>query len=418
MPIPTIFNIRKQETYMPQKNQRNRRQFAATAIGLAAALSMGGAIAQSKDIKIAQIASLTGLAEAYGKQSVIGLQMGLEYATKGTMAVAGRKLVVVVKDDQSKPDVAKAKLLEAFGDEKADVAVGANSTPATLALMPVAEEYKKILLIDSAISDSITGDKWNKYIFRVKQNSTQDNAASAAAFDGDGVSIATLSQDSAYGKEGITAFKVGLSKAKILHEEYVPVSTTDFTAAAQRLIEKLRTAPGRKVIFINSWFGPNDPFKVADAGLDRYGIELGAGGNILPVLAQYKRAPGMEGGTTYFYELPKNAVNDWLVAEHQKRHGTPPDIFQVMAFSSAMALVSALEKTGGDPNTNKLINAMEGLTFSTPKGPMTFRKEDHQAMQSMYHYKIAVKPDVAWGIPTLVREIKPDELKVPVLNKR
>jgi branched-chain amino acid transport system substrate-binding protein len=57
---------------------------------------------------------------------------------------------------------------------------------------------------------------------------------------------------------------------------------------------------------------------------------------------------------------------------------------------------------------------MEGTAFETPKGRMTFRKEDHQAMQSMYHFKIKVDPKVEWAIPELVREIKPEEMKVPI----
>ena len=77
-----------------------------------------------------------------------------------------------------------------------------------------------------------------------------------------------------------------------------------------------------------------------------------------------------------------------------------------------------LKATGGDVNTNKLIKTMEGMSFDTPKGKMTFRKEDHQALQSMYHFKIKVDPAFAWGVPELVREIKPEEMNVPIRNKR
>jgi branched-chain amino acid transport system substrate-binding protein len=49
---------------------------------------------------------------------------------------------------------------------------------------------------------------------------------------------------------------------------------------------------------------------------------------------------------------------------------------------------------------------------------MTFRKEDHQAMQDMYHFRIKVDPAFAWGVPELVREIKAGEMDVPILNKR
>jgi branched-chain amino acid transport system substrate-binding protein len=88
--------------------------------------------------------------------------MGLEYATGGTMTVAGRKMVVIEKDDQGKPDVGKAALAAAYADDKVDIAVGPTASPVALAMLPVAEEYKKILLVEPAVADSITGDKWNR----------------------------------------------------------------------------------------------------------------------------------------------------------------------------------------------------------------------------------------------------------------
>jgi branched-chain amino acid transport system substrate-binding protein len=86
--------------------------------------------------------------------------------------------------------------------------------------------------------------------------------------------------------------------------------------------------------------------------------------------------------------------------------------------SAGIALVEALKKTQGNTNTDKLITTMEGMSFETPKGKMTFRKEDHQAMQSMYHFKIKVDPAFTWGVPELVREIKPEEMNIPIKNKR
>ena len=61
---------------------------------------------------------------------------------------------------------------------------------------------------------------------------------------------------------------------------------------------------------------------------------------------------------------------------------------------------------------------MEGMSFDTPKGPMTFRKEDHQAMQSMYHFRIKKAQAGEWDLLELVREIPASELPVPVRNKR
>ncbi|MEO6277840.1 substrate-binding domain-containing protein [Roseateles sp.] len=394
------------------------RRFAIAAATAALALP-GLALAADKEIRIAHVYSKTGPLEAYGKQTQTGFMMGLDYATGGTMTVAGKKLVVIEKDDQGKPDVGKSLLAAAYGDDKADIAVGPSSSGVALAMLPVAEEYKKILLVEPAVADSITGEKWNKYIFRTGRNSSQDAIGNAVASDIAGLNIGILAQDYAFGRDAVKAYKEALKKAKIVHEEYLPTATTDFTAGIQRLVDALKDKPGPKVIAV-VWAGATPPFG-ALAALDlqkRYGIGVGSGGNILPAMAAYKQFPGMEGATYYYFGIPKNPVNEWLVANHYKQFKAPPDFFTAGGMSAAIALVEALKKTGGDTATNKLIKTMEGMSFETPKGKMTFRAEDHQAMQSMYHFKIKVDPAFPWGVPELVREIKPEEMNVPIRNKR
>jgi branched-chain amino acid transport system substrate-binding protein len=401
---------------------RPARRVTLAAAALAAACSWGvpTALAQGKpDVKIAIVASKTGPLEAYAKQTIVGFQMGLEYATGGTMAVAGRKLVVIEKDDQGKPDVGKAQLAAAYADDKVDIAVGPTASPVALAMLPVAEEYKKILLVEPAVADSITGDKWNRYIFRTGRNSSQDAISNAVALDKPGHVLATLAQDNAFGRDGVKAFKAAVKKGRFVHEEFVSPATTDFTAAFQRLIDKMKDQPGRKFVWV-IWAGGNSPFdKFAELELQkRYGIEMATGGNILPAMVSYKKYPGMEGALYYYFGIPKNPVNEWLVANHYSRFKSPPDFFTAGGMSAAIAIVEALKKTGGDTNTNKLISTMAGMSFETPKGKMTFRKEDHQAMQDMYHFRIKVDPAFAWGVPELVREIKASEMDVPIQNKR
>src|SRR6476620_7266270 len=101
-------------------------------IAAAAAVLACGAVA-AKDIRIAHVYDRTGPLEAYGKQTATGLMMGLDYATGGTMTVNGRKLVVIEKDDQGKPDVGKSLLAAAYGDDKVDLAVGPTASPVALA---------------------------------------------------------------------------------------------------------------------------------------------------------------------------------------------------------------------------------------------------------------------------------------------
>ncbi|MCH2065628.1 substrate-binding domain-containing protein [Shimia sp.] len=373
--------------------------------------------AASADIKIAHVYGKTGPFEAYAKQSHDGLMLGLEYATGGTMEINGEKIVVIEKDTQLKPDNGKALLEEAYGDDEVDLAVGPVSSGVALAMLPVAEEYEKLLIVEPAVADSITGANYNRYIFRTGRNSSQDAVANAIALAGEDVHIATLAQDYAFGRDGIAAFREALEGQGqgIAHEEYVPTDTTDFTAAAERIFTAMKDLEGDKKLFI-IWAGGGNPMgKIQAMDPSRFGVEIATGGNILAAMKAYKDFPGLEGATYYYYEIPKNDVNDWLVKTHQERFGTPPDFFTAGGMSAGIAVVEAIKKAGST-DTEELITAMEGMEWETPKGTMKFRAEDHQAMQTMYHFKIKVDDNVEWAIPELVRELKLEDLPIPVRN--
>ena len=397
---------------------------AAVLLGIGALLATVWATqprADNSPIKIALLADKTGPLEAYAKQTSAGFAMGLDYATGGTMTVAGRKLVVIEKDSQTKPDVGRTLLNEAYNDDGADLAVGGTSSAVALAMLPVAEQNKKILIVEPAVADSITGDKWNRYIFRTSRNSSQDAISNALAIGKPDTVVATLAQDYAFGRDFVAAFKkaVAPTGAQLVYEEYAPIATTDFTAPYQRIFDALAKHEGRKIIFLN-WAGGGNPMSALKA-LDpsRLGISVATGGNILPALVAYKDFPGLEGAAYYYYEIPKNPVNDWLVAENKKRfNGAPPDFFTCGGFIAAQAVVEALKKTGGSTDAEKLIGTMEGMAWESPKGKVFFRQEDHQLMQPMYAFKIKVDPKVAWAIPELARIIPIDEINVPITNVR
>lgn len=386
--------------------------------GLALAMGLvAPAFAADPPAKIALVHGLSGSPlEAFSKQTTVGFNLGLEYATKGTMTVKGRKLEVIEKDTQFKPEVGRSVLAEVYADPDVLLAVGDTSSGVATALLPIAAEYKKILLVEPAVADSLTGKDSNRYVFKTSRNSSMDMQAQAKALNPDAkLFVATLAEDYAFGKDGIAAFKKALegTGATVVAEEYVPLKTTDYTAVGERLFNALKDKQGRKVILIYV-AGSGDPMG-ALVGMEpkRFGIEISTGGHILAVLPTYKRVPGMEGAIYYYYEIPKNPVNDWLVAEHQKRFSAPPDFFTAGGMAAAIAVVKALE-TAADWKTDTLISTMEGMSFETPKGKMTFRKEDHQALQSMFHFKIKVDDAVKWAIPELVREIKAEEMNIPV----
>ncbi|MDP9900920.1 branched-chain amino acid transport system substrate-binding protein [Variovorax ginsengisoli] len=377
------------------------------------------ALAQDKPIKIALIASKTGPSEAYARDTERGLRLGLDYLTQGTMTLLGRKIEVIVKDDQMKPELSKAMLTEALADDKADIAVGTSWSGGALSMAPVAEEYGKILMLEPAIADSLTGSAWNKYLFRASRNSFQDALASAAGLK-DGDNIAFLAPDYVYGKDGVRAFKEALiatqSKAKVIHEEFVPLSTSDFTAPMQRIFDRMKDLQGKKYLMV-IWGAPNPIRKISELNPGRYGIEfLSIGGANLENAKPWKGLD-ITGGIFYYYGFPKNAMNDWLVAEHQKRYQVPPDLFTAGGFVTAAAIVAGIRKANS-VDTPKLIAAMEGMEFDTPKGKMTFRKEDHQALQTQYQFRMKKNPASEWDLFDLVREIPASEMPLPITVKR
>ena len=400
----------------------HHRRLLLAALGLATMLAPATGFAQPRPVKVTLIEDKTGPLEAYAKQLIAGIRLGVEYATHGSNAVAGRPVQLTEKDSQTKPDLGRDLLAEAFNDDDADIAIGGTSSAVALAMLPVAQDARKVLIVDGAVADSITGDKWNRYVFRVDRNSSQDAVSNALAIGKPGVSVATLAQDYAFGRDGVAAFRTALGPtgAKLVHEEYVPANTTDFTAAAQRIFDALGKQAGPKILFV-IWAGADPLSKLAALDPGRLGITLSTGGSILPVLKGYNAYPslnGMVGATYYYHAFPKNPANDWLVAEHTKRFGGPPDFFTACGMATGMALVAALEKTGGDASAEKLIPAMEGMEFQSPKGPMQFRAADHQALQSMYGFTLKVDPAQPWATPVLSREFGIADMTIPVANTR
>ncbi|TQR38090.1 ABC transporter permease [Brevibacillus brevis] len=367
-------------------------------------------------IKVGVLASLTGPLESYGKQTARGFELGLDYATEGKREIGGKKIEFVVEDTETKPDVAVQKATKLLETDKVDFLVGSSSSGDTLAVLPLAEEYKKIMVVEPAVADSITGKNWNKYIFRTGRNSSQDAVAGAAAIASKGTKIATMAQDSAYGREGIEAFKTAAEKlgAVIIEEQYVDTSTTDFTANIQKII-----SAKPEYVFI-TWAGSNSPWKqLQDMQVQQKGIKVSTGAPDIAALKTMEAMIGMEGFSVYYHSLPKTKMNDWLIDEHKNRfQGEIPDLFTAGGMTAAVAIVEALKKTNADTDSEKLIAAMEGMSFDSPKGQMQFRVEDHQALQTLYAIKLEKKDGVDHPVPVLVREMTMEETAPPVRNQK
>ncbi len=396
-----------------------KNAITCVAIGLGMLVLMPSS-AFAKDIKVGIISSLSGGLAVYGNQTVTGFEMGLEYLTHGTMQINGRKIVVLKRDTQTKPATGKQVLTSLYQDDKVDLAVGPVSSGVATACLPVARQFKKILIVEPAVAASITGKDWNRYIFRTSRNSYHDGISNAVARIKKGTYAMGLAQNYAFGKSGVEAFQVGVEQMGgiYLGSELLPFKTSDFSVPYRRIIKKFKKYKGDKVVFV-IWAGGGDPLgKIRrKKPLQREGIDFFTGGNILAALKTYMKYEGMEGASYYYYKIPQNPMNDWLVKKHFERFNNPPDFFTAGGMAAASAVVTAI-RNAESTETENLITAMEGMRFYTPKGVMQFRKEDHQAMQEMYHFKSTNISGVDHGVPVLQRVIRIDDMDIPIENQR
>lgn len=367
------------------------------------------------EIVIGVLLSQTGALEAYGLQTERGFEIGLDYATDGTREVAGKKIKVIYEDTETLPEVAVQKATKLLDEDEVDFLVGSSSSGDTLAVLPLVEEYETIMVVEPAVADSITGSEFNKYIFRTARNSSQDAVAGASAIAGPGVKIATLAPDYSFGWDGVKAFKDAAEKlgAEIVHEEYADPQATDFTSNIQKIIDS-----DPEYLFV-IWSGANSPWQqIADMKLQERGIKISTGAPDIAALSIMEPLIGMEGFSVYYYELPDNEINDYLIEEHKERYdGDVPDLFTAGGMSAAIAIVEALKQSDGDTDADTLIEIMEGMSFETPKGTMTFREEDHQALQTLYAIRLEKKEGVPYPVPVLIRELSPEETAPPIMNQ-
>jgi ABC-type branched-subunit amino acid transport system ATPase component/ABC-type branched-subunit amino acid transport system substrate-binding protein len=349
---------------------------------------------------------------------VRGLELGIEYATQGSWQVAGRSIELIVEDDAGDPTTGGRKARELVEQQGVHILQGCVSSATTIVVAGIAEEYRRILLVEPAAADSITGEHLNRYVFRTAASVWQDAAAGGRyAVENLGRTFCFLAPDYIFGRQSSAAWRRVIEEhgGQTLADIFAPPDTTDFTPYLREVLDS-----GAEVL-VQSWSGAgHGPLfsQMRDLGVfDKMKVTGGLGDREARH-ALGLDAVGMVGICKYSYILPDNPVNAWLTEKHIQRHGEPPDLFTGGGFAAGVALVEALKRTGGDPDAEALIPVLEGMSFAGPKGAYTFRPQDHQALQPMYVVEMVKDPDPAhaWAIPRLIQEVAPEATAPPLVE--
>jgi branched-chain amino acid transport system substrate-binding protein len=352
--------------------------FAASA--LAGAL-FTGAVAAQETIKVGLVMPLTGVLGPVGKQAVAGARLYM--AQHGDM-VAGRKIELVVRDDASVPDNSKRITQELIVSDKVAI-LGGGLTPNVLAIAPLVNESKTATVVMVSGTSIVT--ERSPYFVRTSWTHAQQASVLANWAAKNGSKRATIiSSDWAPGHEASGVFSATFAQAggAIVEALKVPLANPDFAPFLQRARDG---NPDTLFVFVPASQAAILAKQFVERGLDKSGIKLIGPGDI----ADDEDLPGMSDAmigtvTAGFYSAHHpSAMNKEYVAAFQKANGNVrPNFISVSAYDGMHLIYQALKKTEGKTDGPALVEAMKGMAWESPRGPMSIDPKTRDVVQDIY----------------------------------
>lgn len=360
------------------------REIALLAAAIAANLPGPGSAAEDV-LRIGVIASYSGPYADYGHQFDAGITLYLkEHGGK----IADRKVEILKKDTGGPaPDVAKRIAQELVVRDKVDFLAGLDFSPNAYAVAGISSQAKVPTIIMNAASSAIT--KSSPYVARVSFTVQQDSAPMAQWALKNGIKeVYTVVADYASGVDAETAFRKAFTAGggTIAGGVRTPMSNLDFSAYVQRIKD---TKPQAVFFFFPSGEMPMAFLKVwKERGMEAAGIRLIATGEATDdsfLEATGDLALGLVTSHHYSYAHPSEK-NRKFIRDYQAEFGDKlrPNYFAVSAYDGLAAIDAALARTGGDTNGDKVIAALKGLKFESPRGPIEIDADTRDIVQTVY----------------------------------
>jgi branched-chain amino acid transport system substrate-binding protein len=339
----------------------------------------------AEPLKIGLIGTYSGPYADYGRQFDAGVKLYLkEHGGK----IAGREVEVVTKDTAGPaPDAAKRIAQELVVRDKVNLLTGLDFSPNAYAVGAIATQAKIPTVVMNASSSAITTN--SPYVARVSFTVQQVSAPMAQYMLKQGVKEAyTVVADFASGVDSETAFKKAFTAGggKVVGELRTPMANPDFSAYVQRIKD---AKPQAVFFFFPSGVMPPAFLKVwKERGMAEAGIKLFATGEATD--DSYLEATGdvaLGLVTSHHYSFAhKSPKNDRFVKDFVAEFGTKmrPSYFAVAAYDAMSAIEAALVKTGGDASGDKFMEAIKGVKFESPRGPIEIDPATRDIVQTVY----------------------------------
>jgi branched-chain amino acid transport system substrate-binding protein len=363
-------------------NHGLKRGMAAIA---ALALVSTGAAAQ-ETVKIGLVLPMTGQQASTGKQ--IDAAVKLYQAQHGNM-VAGKKIEVILKDDTTVPDITKRLATELVTNDKVAFLAGFGVTPSAMSTAPVATQAKVPEIVMAAGTSSIT--EASPFIARTSFTLAQSSVPMADwAFKNGIKKVVTLVSD--YGP-GIDAEKSFSDKFKadggtIVENLRIPMRSPDFSPVLQKVAD---TKPDALFVFVPSGAGAQFVKQFVERGLDKSGVKLIATGDVTDDDQLNGMGDAVVGViNAHNYSANHNsALNKSFVEGFKKANGgMRPNFMAVGGYDGMHLIYEALKKTNGDTDGIKLMAAIKGMAWESPRGPVSIDPDTRDIVQNIYIRKV------------------------------
>ena len=355
-------------------------------IAAATATLLASAAQAQETVKVGLILPMTGPSASTGKQ--IDAAVKLYQAVNGT-AVAGKKVEVILKDDTGVADITKRLAQELVVNDKVAFLAGVGLTPLALAVAPIASQAKVPEIVMAAGTSTIT--EASPFIARTSFTLAQSSVPMADWSIKNGIKkVVTLVSD--YGP-GIDAEKSFAEKFKaeggtIAESLRVPLRNPDFAPFLQKAAD---AKPDALFVFVPSGFGAQFVKQFVERGLDKSGIKLIATGDVTDDDQLNGMGDVMIGviNTHNYSAAHDSPVNKAFVEAFKKaNNGMRPNFMAVGGYDGMHLIYEALKKTGGATDGEKLMTAIKGMVWESPRGPISIDPDTRDIIQNIYVRKV------------------------------
>jgi branched-chain amino acid transport system substrate-binding protein len=359
------------------------RTAAAVALGLALSLSSG--VFAQETVKIGVILPYSGPFADAANQLEAGIKL---YMQQNGDEVAGKKIEIVRKDTGGPaPDVAKRVAQELVVRDQVDILAGFALTPEALGAADISAEAQKLMVVMNAATSVVT--EKSPYIVRTSVTIPQVNYVFGkwAAEEGGIKEAYTLVSDYGPGHDAESSFSKGFTEAggKIIGSDKTPVANPDFSAFVQRVKD---ANPEAVYVFIPGGAQPAALGKaLADRGLTPPDVKLFGQGELTHPEALESMGETAKGIiTTFHYTLERDDPlnNEYVKAYREANNGRSPDLFSIGGYDGMHLIYEALKKTNGDATGDALLEAAKGMSWTSPRGPMSIDPETRDVVQTVY----------------------------------